>query len=146
MLKNGGVLQPLSPNSKDVTNTFRRLIIENIGIVDFNHREYNSESSKYYIYIDDLIFTQGAHLDIQDWKDGRDFLLVRKTSTTLDDALKKMNFSGYDPNNIHLEDFNAEYWSISATPEPTTYGAIFGTAGLALVTWRRRKRHIASVK
>jgi len=53
-----------------------------------------------------------------------------------------MEFAGYDRNNIHLEEFDAEYWSISATPEPATYGAILGAIGIGLVVWQKRKRRI----
>jgi len=140
MLRNGGVLQTLAPPSVDnITNTFRELIIENSGVVHFNHSEYNSQNSKYHIYVDDLVINEGGHLKIRDWQDERDFLLVRKNSQNLADALTKMEFVGYDPANIHLRDFNSDYWQISATPEPTTYGAILAAAGLGLWTWRRRR-------
>jgi len=136
-LKNHGELQSLFDNN--ISNAFQRLTIEDNGIVHFNHEEGNSLNSSYYIKVDDLIINQGGHLKVRGWQEGRDFLLVRKTSTQLADALTKMEFAGYDRNNIHLEEFDTEYWSISAMPEPATYGAILGAAGLALVAWRRRK-------
>jgi len=139
-LKNYGVLQSLSVSGSDIKNKFKKLIIEDNGIVHFNHSEGKSERAKYYIYFDDLITNQGGHLKIQDWKEGRDFLLVRKSSANLNDSLTKMSFVGYDRNNIHLEDFDGEYWSVSATPEPTTYGAILGAVGLGLCAWRRKYR------
>jgi len=67
---------------------------------------------------------------------------VKKTSAHLTDALKGTAFNSYDPNNVHLEDFNSEYWSISATPEPATYGALLGTVGLGLWTWRKRRDRV----
>jgi len=123
----------------DVTNTFQSLIVEDNGIVHFNHSEANSENTKYYIQLNDLLIHQGGHLVVQDWKEGRDFLLVRKTSAALADALTKIEFAGYDPYNIHLEEFNSEYWSISAAPEPST-GALLSAVGLGIWNWRKRKR------
>jgi len=52
-LKNYGVLQELFDS--DITNTLKNLIIEDNGIVHFNHEEGNSANAKYYIYFDDLI-------------------------------------------------------------------------------------------
>jgi len=139
-LKNHGILQTLAGQGGDITNTFKTLTIENNGIVEFNREVGDSLNSKYYIRVDDLLINQGAHLEVQGWQEGRDFLLVRKTSTNLADTLTKMAFGGYDPNAIHLEEFDAEYWSISATPEPATYGAIFAAIGLGLWKWKCRQR------
>jgi len=139
-LKTNGVLQILSFSGSDITNTFKNLTIEDNGIIHFNHAEGNSANAKYYIYLDDLIINQGGHLEVKDWQDGRDFLLVRKNSQNLADALGWMKFEGYNPADIHLRDFNSTYWQISALPEPTTYSAIVGLTGLGLWTWRQRKR------
>jgi len=139
-LRTHGVLQTLAGQGGDITNTFRNLTVEDSGVVHFNHDEGNSQESKYYIKIDDLVINRGGHLQVQDRKEGRDFLLVRKTSAALADALTKMTFAGYDPNAIHLESFNSEYWSISATPEPNTTGAILGAVGMGIWSWRKRKQ------
>jgi len=141
-LKNNATLSYISLSSYSISNTFDRLSIENSGIIKFNHRIENSGNNtpnKYYIRLDDLFINSGGLLTIQDWQAERDFLLVRKTSANLADALTKMAFEGYDRNNIHLRDFNSDYWQISALPEPTTYGALLGAAGLGLWAWRRRK-------
>jgi len=139
-LKGHSVLQTLAIFGGNITNTFKNLIVEDSGIVHFNHEEGNSANSKYYIYIDDLIINGGGHLEVHNWHDGRDFLLVRKTSANLADALTKMNFAGYDPNNIHLEDFNRDYWQISALPEPATYAALLTAASVGLWGWRQNRR------
>jgi len=95
---------------------------------------------KKYLYLDDLLVGQGGSLTVMGWLDGQDFLLVRKDSKGLDDALKKLEFEGYDRNRIHLVDFNKDYWEISAAPEPVTYGAILGGLGLLVVVGRCRWR------
>jgi len=142
-LENRGALQNLA--NFDITNTFRSLTVADNGIVHFNHTEGHSENSKYYIKIDDLIINQSGHLEIHGWQESRDFLLVRKTSAALEDALTKMTFAGYDRNNIHLEEYDSEYWSISSTPEPATYGALLGAIGLGLWTWKRKRREMPQV-
>jgi len=94
------------------------------------------------LYLGELAIANGSLLEVQGWKAGRDWLLVKKTSKSLGNALKKIRFEGYDPNAIHLEDYNKDYWSISGTPEPSTYGTILasGALGLALFQGRRRER------
>jgi len=141
-LKTHGVLQTLAGQGGDITNTFLNITVEDNGVVHFNHGEGNSLNSKYYIKIDDLIINQSGHLEIHGWQESRDFLLVRKTSAALEDALTKMTFAGYDRNNIHLEEYDSEYWSISSTPEPTTYGALLGAIGLGLWAWKRKRREM----
>ncbi|KXU36712.1 hypothetical protein AXK12_02860 [Cephaloticoccus capnophilus] len=79
-------------------------------------------------------------LTVLDWKEGRDFILVKKTSKNVEDALKKMKFEGYDPSKIHLEDYNSEYWMINGAPEPATYGAGLMLGVLGLVRYRRRQK------
>jgi len=123
-----------------ITNTFKSLIIDSQGILAFDYTPESKAGSKSYIKVDDLIINQCGHLYIQGWKEYRDYLLVRKTSANLADALTKMAFGGYDPSNIHLEDFDAEYWAISATPEPAITGAILGAAGLGLWAYQKRRR------
>jgi len=139
-LKTHGAFQTLAGRGDNITNIFKNLIIKDNGVVQFNHSGGKSLGSKYHIYLDDLIISQGGHLKIQGWQDGRDFLLVRKTSANLADALTKMAFVGYNPADIHLRDFNRDYWQISALPEPTTYGAIVATGGLVLAAWQRRRK------
>ncbi|KXU35937.1 hypothetical protein AXK11_05285 [Cephaloticoccus primus] len=85
------------------------------------------------------MIADGAGLDIRGWEEGFSYLLVRKDSKHLADALKKITFDGYLPGRVHLEDFNKDYWQISGTPEPATYGAIFAGAGVGLIVWRRRR-------
>jgi len=139
-LGSGGIL--ITESDSNLHNTFRNLTIQNDAIVNFAHKnnEFHDENSVYHLYIDDIFVHDGGKLIVQGWKSERDFLLVRKTSAHLADALGRMQFEGYDRNNIHLRSYNSDYWQISALPEPTTYGALLGAAGLGLWAWRRRDR------
>jgi len=91
------------------------------------------------LILDDLIIKDGAALNILGWKEGRDYLLVHKDSKHLQDALKKLSIDGWGKNQIYLKSYDKDYWSIEAAPEPSTYGAIFGTVGLGIVALRRRR-------
>jgi len=122
----------------DTSNTLNRLVVSNTGVIAFDH--LSVFKFKKYLYLDDLLVSLGGSLTVMGWLNGQDFLLVRKDSQGLADALKSLKFQGYDRNNIHLVDFNKEYWEISAAPEPATYGAILGGLGLAVVVVRRRQR------
>jgi len=139
VLRSNGILQTLSESNSDISNIFNHLVVKDSGILYFHHKYGISENSKYYIKINDLIINQGGHLEVHGWQEGRDFLLVRKTSAALEDALGKTSFAGYDRNNIHLEDFDSEYWSISGAPESAAYGALLGATGFGLVIWRRKR-------
>jgi len=122
----------------DTSNSLKQLTIDGSGVVAFDHTSVFK--FKKYLYLDNLLVSQGGSLTVTGWLDGQDFLLVRKGSKGLADALKKMEFAGYDRNNIHLVDFNKDYWEISGAPEPATYGAILGAVGLGVVAWRRQRR------
>jgi len=140
-LKTRGWVQFLSISDDDIKTSFKNLTVDDRGALSFNHEEGGSVRPNYYIFIDNLVINEGGRLDVYGWKQGRDFLLVRKNSQNLADALTKMELVGYDPANIHLRDFNNDYWQISALPEPATYGALLAAAGLGLWTWRKRHNH-----
>jgi len=97
-----------------------------------------------HLYLDDLIIKDGSFLQVTHWLYGEDFLLVRKDSKHLANSLKKIRFVGYDPNAIHLEEFNKDYWLISGAPEPATYGAILSTFGLSVFIFAKRNRNRAN--
>jgi len=122
----------------NTSNSLKKLTIDGKGVIAFDH--LSVFKFKKYLYLDDLLVNQGGSLTVTGWLDSQDFLLVRKDSKGLADALRKMEFKGYDRNRIHLVDFNKEYWEISAAPEPSTYGAILGGLGLAVVATRPRQR------
>jgi len=125
-----------SDTGESVSQRLKGLCVTNGGgIVQFTKITF--PAAKRYLYLDDLIVSEGEFLTIQDWQLGVDFLLVRKDGVHLADSLRRVRFAGYDPNAVHLEDFNAEYWQILGTPEPATYGVIFGALGLGVVAFRR---------
>ncbi|WP_156469215.1 PEP-CTERM sorting domain-containing protein [Cephaloticoccus primus] len=138
-LRNRGrfVIWGLGSITSDTVQSLKKLTVdEGRGVVEFS-RLYNHD--RRFLYLDDLMIADGAGLDIRGWEEGFSYLLVRKDSKHLADALKKITFDGYLPGRVHLEDFNKDYWQISGTPEPATYGAIFAGAGVGLIVWRRRR-------
>jgi len=122
----------------NTSNSLKKLTVEGNGVIAFDHTSVFK--FKKYLYLDDLLIRRGGSLTVTGWLDGQDFLLVRKDSKGLAAALKKIDFQGYNRNNIHLVNFNKEYWEISAAPEPATYGVILGAIGLGVVGWRRQRR------
>jgi len=102
-------------------------------VVDFKNKQS-------LLYLDDLDIIGKGNLTIKNWEEGKDRLLVKKDSKHLADSLKKIYFQGYDPNKIHLTNFNDEYWEVSGAPEPATYGAALGSLGLGIFIYRRSNR------
>jgi len=92
------------------------------------------------LYLDDLMIESGGTLHVNGWSKDKALLLVRKDSVNLQESLARISFTGYDPNAIHLENHNSDYWEINPLPEPATYGAILGAAGLGLVIYRKKRR------
>ncbi|KXU36192.1 hypothetical protein AXK12_03800 [Cephaloticoccus capnophilus] len=123
---------------EQLQETFRELFVEGKGAIDFGSGDRHSEHGRRLLYIDDLIIGDGSTLRIHGWRDKRDYILVRKNSVHLEDALKKIEFKGYDRNNIHLENYNNAYWVISATPESATYGSLLVASTVPLSLLRRR--------
>jgi len=120
------------------TELLHKLVIEGESKLQF--RIYETTLDKRFLYLDDLLIADGGKLLVQGWKEGIHWLLVRKTSANIDDALKKIAFVGYLPGGTHLEDYNRDYWAISGVPEPATYTPIFGAIGL--VIWQKRRRRV----
>jgi len=118
--------------------SFHKLVVEGKSLLLFEL--YGSLGGKRFLYLDDLSIDNGAELEVRNWVEGAHFFLVRKTSSGLEDALKRIAFEGYLPGRTHLEEYNKDYWMISGTPEPATYGAIFAGGGLGLVLLRRKRR------
>jgi len=123
------------PNSQHLN----RMTIEGNSVINFAHYNYHQA-----LLLDNLLIDEGALLSITNWRDGFHFLLVRKDSWSLEDALGKIRFEGkYGSAGVRSYDW--EYWEIgvgygfSKLPEPSTYGAIFGGLGVLLALSRKRR-------
>jgi len=128
----------LSSAEKDIREGIHKLVIERgISRLAFYHSQDIIDNYTKMLVLDDLIIDDGAFLRISGWQAERDFLLVRKDSAHLKDAFDKITIDGWAKNQIYLKDYNRDYYSIEAAPEPRTYGAILGAIGLGLVAWRR---------
>jgi len=113
-------------------------VIDGTGILNFN-----ATAAPHYtrtLFLDDLEVKVDSMLSVREWKSGLDHLLVRKDSAHLQESLKRMQFAGYDPNAIHLVDYNKDYWEISALPEPAAYGAGLMLGGIGFARYRRRRK------
>jgi len=126
---------------KELSTKFHRLTVTgNLGVVSFGSQ--GTHLHKRYLYIDELVINGNARIEVNEWAPGRDFFLVKKTmdKKALDALMRKIHFRGWLPGRTHLESYDKDYWQISGTPEPSTYGAIFGGVALALTGCRLRRR------
>jgi len=130
----------VSQYDTSLTERFRRLIVEGVGIVDFN-ATYVYRHYARWLYLDDLIINGGGKLIVKSWVNGTDHLLVRRENVDWA-TLWKIDFQGKANRNVGYRNFNSDYVEIVpwATPESETYGAIFGALGLGLVGWRSKAR------
>jgi len=127
-------------HQNDITEKFNQLVVDGKGVIDFFEGGQESSHGLREIIIDDLDVTAGSYLLVKEWQDGRDHLLVRKSSEHVHDSLGRIEFENHDTRSVNLRDYDKDYWEIYAlVPEPTTYGAVFGAAGLSLVLLRGRR-------
>jgi len=121
----------------ELSEKFRTLAVEGDGRVLFNRK-----TADYYaktLIVDDLIVGEGNTLSVDGWNADLDLFLVSKSSSHVRDALKRINFEGTNRQIVELREYNKDYWKLYASPEPSTYGAIFGAVGLGIVVWRKRQ-------
>jgi len=130
-----------SIDKRTFTETLHELVIEGNGAIDFGSRDGSLHEARFF-YLDDLIIGDRSTLQVIDWQDGHDHLLVRKDSVHLEDALKKIKFMGYDHNKLQKGDYDSNFWEITPFPEPATYGSLFmaGTVSLSLLRRRQKAR------
>jgi len=130
----GGIHLP----SSRVSQVLSKLTVEGEVGIDYHKTDFGD--SERFLYLGELVISDHSFLRIQNWKEGRDHLLVRRDSAHLEESLKRIAFEGYDPNAVHLEDYDKDYWEINAMPEPVAYGAGLGVVSFGLVGYRRYQR------
>jgi len=119
---------------RNLTENIHQLVVEGTGKIDFGGESYRGEHS---LYLDDLEIKEGGRLIIENWKEGRDYLLVRKDSKHLQDSLKRIEFADGRKWG-DLVDAGGMYYSISNAPEPAVFGAGIMALGLGALAWRRK--------
>ncbi|KXU34199.1 hypothetical protein AXK12_07965 [Cephaloticoccus capnophilus] len=134
-----------SAEPKAIREKIHALVVkEGTSRLSFYHSEGIRDNFKKTLILDDLLISDDGFLQISGWEAGRDHLLVRKDSEHLADAFKKITIDGWAKNQVYLKDYDKEYWSIEAAPEPSTYGAILGAVGLGLVIYRKHRHRMRS--
>jgi len=131
--------------AKEISTKFHRLTVKGSwGVVSFGSQ--GTHDHKRYLFLDELVIADSACIEVKEWAPDRDFFLVKKTmdKETLDSLMSKIYFRGWLPGRTHLESYDKDYWQISGTPEPSTYGAIFGGVVLVLAGCRLSRRRCAS--
>jgi len=116
------------------------LYVEGKGVVDFVSN-FDVPSSQYRstLSVKDLIITEGSTLFVRNWVDGRNHFLVSKNNSHAADALRKIDFIGYDRRTVAMRNYDQYHWEIFAVaPEASTYGAWIAGSVLAFTLWRRR--------
>jgi len=120
------------------------LRIEGRGTIDWRGGEVGKANI---LWIDSLSFSSTSDiLFIRNWYEYEDLFLVKKIHNGVkfnDLRLNQIVFEGYQDYFTTWKDYDADYWQIypfgnRPAPEPSTYGAILGTIGIGLWTWRRR--------
>ncbi|KXU34624.1 hypothetical protein AXK11_08160 [Cephaloticoccus primus] len=112
------------------------------GVIDYYHSlDRQHPHGDHRLYLDDLEIEWGGQLTIKNWMLSRDFLLVRKDSEHLNDALSRIKFEGHWEWRAALKDFDKDYWQlIPGIPEPSTYGAALGVVAVGACLMRRRQK------
>jgi len=136
------------------THRLKKLEVDGLGVIDFRGGDAGHAN---YLYIDELVFTEGSKLIIRDWFEYEDYLLIKRTAahaalfsggSGFTRTEPPIEFEGYG-GAVTWTHYNNDYWEVTPfgrvgpVPEPSTYGAILGATGLGLLAWRRRKQRRA---
>jgi len=130
-----GILQFNNGNvSAGIREAFHRLHVEGRGVLNFIGGEIGQAN---YLYLNTLTFADSAsRLVVNKYVEFTDYILVRRTANVAP-ILGQIIFTDYGP--ARLVHFDENYMRITPFPEPATYGAIFGLAGLALWGFRKKE-------
>jgi len=129
-----------SQHAQNISEKIHKLVVDGGAVLNFDQSSpRHFPHGQRHLYLDDLEIKEGSTLFVKEWAEGRDHILVRRDSEHLEESLKRMHFEGYDPNAVHLEDYDKDYWEINAMPEPATYGAGLSLVALGLARYRRQR-------
>jgi len=122
-----------------ITQSLRSLVVETSAVFSFGAHEV---AGNRFLILGDLVIDQRNLFTIS-WYFSDTHLLVRKDSQHLRESLSRIRFSQYPNKPAGVKEYDAHYFEIGPgfpdLPEPATYGAILGAAGLGLWTWRKRR-------
>jgi len=136
--RDSSILYFSSQHAENISEGFHKLFVDGRGVFDFDQTDpRNFLHGQRHLYLDDLEIEKDSRLLVRQWEEGRDHILVRRDSEHLEESLKRIQFEGYDPNAVHLEDYDENYWEINAMPEPATYGAALSLVALGLARYRK---------
>jgi len=122
---------------RDLSEKFRTLSVDGHGRVLFSRS--NGSRERKTLILDDLVVDSFSRLTVHGWDPDLDLFLVAKSSEHARDALNRIRFEGPNRQIVELREYNKYYWRLYASPEPSTYGAIFGAVGVGLTVFRNRR-------
>jgi len=125
----------------NIQESIGELYVEGKGAVDFaSNLDAPSPSFGSTLMVKDLTIAEGSTLFVRNWIDGRNRFLVSKNNAHAADALRKIDFIGYDRRTVGMRNYNINYWEVFAVaPEASTYGAWVAGSVLAFTLWRKKQ-------
>jgi len=124
---------------KNIKEIFHELKVDGNAVVSFSLDNDRKPHGRREIILDDLQVMDGSHLLVKEWQEGRDRLLVKKSSEHVRDSLKRIAFENHDTQSVNLRDYDKDYWEVYAlVPEPATYGLLLGAVVVGGVLLRRQ--------
>ncbi len=129
---NGETKMAFGGTTAGITETFASLTIEGTAVVDFAG---GTVCSPNYLYLSDLNIPSDGKLLIRNWIEFTDFLLI-DSSINIDSLLPRIEFEGYETQ-AYVSVYNSGWNQIRPVPEPSTYGLMMLSGGIAFYGFRR---------